>query len=235
MQIQRLKTSKLFYNKWPYKIECYLAGANKITNLGLDRAKKWCQGTYSLSQNAWLADGLFNGQRPFDKKTLLHFISNIEPFLKLKDDLQIRAEGGRFNIFCKDIILLNNIHNALMPWVTSVYGPTSTEEYEFLMANGHKKILCDQLPKDKFQYRIYLKEEWARDNRKNFLDWANNYPAEINIAQSTFRWLEGSKNWVNSPFMYITDSKTLVMVGLHTSGYVKKIEEFVPRHMIPTA
>jgi hypothetical protein len=216
MKIQKLKSSKLFYNKWPYKIACIINGGNRLTYLGVDSVRLFCT---NMSKE--------------DKAQLLLFTDNVEPFLTIKDQVQIRAEGKHFNIFCKDPVLLETIHKALEPWIIDVYGPTTKEELDFMLDNGHKKILRDVLPKDGFRYKVYFKYLWHEDNRREFSIWADKFPDKISISDGSRKWINGD-NWTYYPFMYVKDDKTLSMVGLMISGHVKKVEEFILReNLVP--
>lgn len=232
MQIQKLKSSKLFYNKWPYKIECSINGASRISYLGADATRDFCLGKASPGMAYWIPRVKISQE---EKLILLEFITCIEPFLKLTEELQTRAEGRRFNIFCKDRVLLDNIYAAIEQWAVGVYGPTTEEELKFMLSNGHKKILRDVLPKDGFQYRIYLKTNWNIDKRTSFLRWADKFPETIIIADGTRDWFDNTKKWFYNPFIYVKDEKTMTMVGLFASGYVKKVEEFILRENLVTA
>ena len=106
MKIEKLKSSKLFWNKWPYKVCCQIGGANKITIFGLDRALLWCDGKYSSLWNS--------AQRTsVDKDALKKFILKSKDFIVDREQVQIRAEGDRFNLFLKDKNLLKKIHKEL--------------------------------------------------------------------------------------------------------------------------
>ena len=232
MQIQKLPSSKLFYNKWPYKIECYIIGASKLRWLGVETTKDFCLGKPTPTLWSWQSNDKLS---PDDKTNLLHFTNNIEPFLELKDQLQVRVEGRRYNIFCKDSVLLENIYNAVSPWVQQVSGPTTEEELNYMLDNGHRKILRDVLPKDGYKYRVYFRESWSMESRIAFAEWAAKFPDTINISNSSKKWLDSKHRWVYNPFMYVKDEKTLTMIGLFASGNVKRVEEFILRENLMTA
>jgi len=233
MQIQKLKSSKLHYNKWPYKIACIIDGGNRLTYLGVDSVRLFCTGKKSESMPYWMRK---NNMSKEDKAQLLMFTDKVEPYLDLKKtgQGQIRAEGRHFNIFCKDLVLLETIHKALEPWVQGVYGPTTKEELEFMLDNGHKKILRDVLPKDGFRYKIYFKYLWHEDDRRDFLKWADKFPDKIRISDGSRKWINGD-SWTYYPFMYVKDDKTMSMIGLMISGNIKKIEEFILRENLVSA
>ena len=166
---------------------------------------------------------------------MLAFTTGMEPFIELKDQLQIRVEGRRYNIFCKDSILLENIYNAVAPWVQRVSGPTTDEELNYMLDNGHRKILRDVLPKNMYQYRIYFKESWDIADRNKFLAWIMKNSDIVDVSKSSKEWLQGDKRWIYNPFVYVKDNKTMTIVGLYTSGSVKRVEEFILRENLMTA
>lgn len=230
LQIQKLSSSKLFYNKWPYKVECTIRGAVKVARYDLASLKAWCKGEKDVKYDYYFG----YGDKNVNKLELLSFIQAVEPFLN-RDDTQIRAENAHFNIFCKDFELLKNIHSNMHKWVRAIYGPTSEEEFNFMMDNGHKKRLCDALPKGKYKYKLFFKAKFPEDKRLAFASWASNYQDKLEVSGVSERWLRGSVMWTQSPFMYVEDDKTLSMVGMFLSGYVQKVENFIPRNTISTA
>jgi len=230
MQIQKLSSSKLFYNKWPYKIECVVKGASRISLTGIEETRSLCLG---LRQNAtpyWSLSAL-NKEEMSD---LLAFTYAVEPFVGLKDQLQIRCENSHYNIFCKDLVFLETIHNALEPWVYRVVGPTTEEEREFMLDNGYKKILRDTLPYGDYQYKVYFEPLWNTADRRDFFKWATQRPDLFIIKTGTEKWLQGSR-WVHDPHMYVKDAKTMTMLGLKISGYVRRVDEFILRENLMTA
>lgn len=221
-QIKKLKLSKLFYNKWPYKVECVQPGASRIIHVGVDICKKWCLTGKGLSFSPY-------GTQVTDKDHYLKFIESVEPFIDRSDEIQIRVEGSHFNLFCKDPAVLEEIDNSVHKWIKTIQGPTSQEELDFLLSNGHKKILCDVLPHEKYKYRIYFKSKFPAPNRSAFATWADKYGDKLLVSETSKRWLQGNKHWAQDPFMYVDNDKMLSMTGIYLSGYVKKVEEFILR------
>ena len=222
MIVQKLKSSKLFFNKWPYKVECIQAGASRVIHSGVGLCRQWCgtgKGMRFTSYDPKITDA--------DK--FLKFVNAIEPFLDRKEEVQIRVESSHHNLFCKDPSVLEEIDNALEQWIRKISGPTTKEELEFLLSNGHKKILCDTYPKDMYKYRVFFKSRFPEDKRSAFLIWANKYGDKLLISESSVRWLKSHRHYVQDPFMYVIDDKMMSMIGLYLSGYVKKTEEFILR------
>ena len=223
--MQKHKTNKLFYNKWPIKVECNLQGAYKIKRLGVDRTIKWCHSELS-DKSSWYND------RYIDKVELSIFATkfkNLSPNIN-KENVQIRTEGNHFTFFLKDKTILEKIIDELNEWITCVTEPETTEENEFLIANGHKTVLCKHYPYGIYHYKVYIKESTPLTTREQFLTWLTKYESKINVTGvATTKWFSGQNRWGNDPFIYVEDNKTLTMVLLFLGNYIRKTQEYILR------
>lgn len=226
IKIKRLKTNKLFFNKWPYKVACTVSGASNVARLGIDRAEKWCKGEWSSPFNS-------SRMNVSNKQDLLKFINSIKSLLPFEDNIQIRAEGAHFNMFFKDPAILKKIERKLAPWIESISEPSSPEEYEFLMSNNSKKIICDEIPKSKYIYKVYLKESVKSDTREQFLNWSKKYGKDvIEISPTTLQWLSGDKFFKQDPFFYVNNASMMTMVRIFLGDNVRRVYEYVPRNKL---
>ena len=221
-KLHKQKINRLFYGKWPYKIECFLPKSSMIIRLGPEKARLWA--TNHPEYAGWW------NVTPGQKGQVLEFLDKVEPFLN--EELQIRTEGGHFNIFCKHAVLRDHIVQELEPWIVDVQGPASEEELAYMLAAGGKKIVCNKLPHQQYRYKLHFKTSMTADSRSKFLSWSKNYKERIFIAESTHKWLEGKKHWAQLPFMYVEDSKTLSMFSLFLGDNLRIIEEYVLRSSI---
>lgn len=229
MKIAPQKISKLFYNKWPYKVECVIDGASRIKIYGAVRTAHWCNTNELGMIKRW-----GYGSKEIDKHALLKFLDAVTPFLDIPEDVKIRAEGEHFNLFCKDAALLIQICDILAEWIVTIHKPGSDAELAFIMNNGHQKRVCNTYPKEKYQYRIYLKNTVVPAFGIQFLDWAAKYGEAISVSNSTIRWLNGTTRWTQAPFMYVAGAPMLTMVSLYLGSNIKVIEEFILRDSINT-
>jgi hypothetical protein len=220
-QIQKLKSSKLFYNKWPYKVECRQLGASRVVHSGIDVVREWCTTGKGMFISSTESSRL-------DKTVFLEFANLVVPYIG-NPNVKVRVEGSHFNLFCVDKAVLETIDSDLHKWISKISGPTTDEELAFLLNNGHKKILRDVLPKEKYKYRIYFKTKFPSDKRLSFITWADKYGDKLDISGTSKQWLLGRRHYAQDPFMYVEDDKMLSMAGMYLSGYVKKVEEFILR------
>lgn len=217
---KRQKVNKLFYNKWPYKIECTISGANRITIYGPDYVLAWCDGT---------VNSLGRDHRHINKDALREFVYLVKPYLEDKENIKVRAEGGHFNLFFKDSALLDKILNSLKPWVRNIFEPGSEEELKFLLENKNKRVLCDELPYEKYAYKVVMRSSKV-NIKEQFLNWTANYSEDqIKISGQTARWLQGQYLYKQDPFFYVKDAPMLTMTRLFLGDNVRKVFEYVPR------
>ena len=193
-----------------------------IVRLGPEKARMWA--TNHPDYSGWW------GASPGQRGAVLEFLNKVEPFLK--DELQIRTEGGHFNIFCKHSALRDHLVQELTPWIHNIQGPSSDEELAYMLAAGGKKVVCNKLPHQQYRYKLHFKTNMPADTRSKFLLWSENYKDRIFIADSTHKWLDGRKHWAQLPFMYIEDDKTLAMFSLFLGNNLRIIEEYVLRSSI---
>ena len=231
MQTKKQKISKLFYNKWPFKIECFIKGGNNVKYAGAARVRLWAN-LDEESRGIGIYDRSVN---EIDKFDLLRFTNSVEPFMEMKDSVQIRVEGAHFNLFCKDIDIKDSICHDLNPWIREVYGPETQEELDFLLDQNHK-VVCEKLPYGKFKIKVLLKDWIKKPEVKQHI---NNYlkkldPESIKISPDTIRWLEGKLNYKQDPFFYLVDDKDLTFLRLITTD-IKRVYEYVERDSINTS
>lgn len=224
MKIQRLKSSKLFFNKWLFRIECIQPGASRIRR-NIHTSGGWWADRITFYDSYRL--GVAGDQQDQLKK----FSDAVQQFL-FSDEIQIRSEGSHFNLFCKDPAILAEIEKNLQPWIHRISGPTTQEEHDFLLSNGSKKTICDHLPKNQFQYRVFFSANWDIENRANFLRWAQRVNGLVEISKENQRWLSGKRHYCQNSYVYVKDSKTLTMVSLQAGEQIRKVEEFVLRNSI---
>jgi len=214
MKIEKLKTSKMFYGKWPYKVTCRINHARSVIN---------SRGYYY---------GYSKRISPEEEAEIEKFRKAVKGFLK--KDIKHRAEYNHFNIFCDDKVLLEKISKKLKPWITNIYGPQTEEELEYLRDNGRKKRLCDKMPFNKFEYRVYFKTNMPSTLKESFKNWILMYDGKIKCSDSTERWLNDNHRYFQAPFCYVEDSATLTMIGLFLANHIKITEQFVLRESINT-
>lgn len=221
--MQKLLTKKLFFRKYPYKIELKCEGANYLRLRGIDFVIRACENNESLvgSRYSWRLT------KDVDVVALCKFAKSIKPFLE--KGLKHRAEGSHFNFFLEDKATLDQISTELKEFVEATWEPSSDEELAYLLDNK-RKVIVEELPYSKFKHKIVFKTNWPVAKGTNFLDWLQKYPEEeYKISRSSYEYLSGKTRYCQDPFMYISEPKMLTMLQLFAGDHIKYAEEFVPR------
>lgn len=229
--MKKLKTDKLFFGSWPYKIATKIKGGNYIKIYGVDNVIKNAN-QYQFYTRRYGPPGLQ------DQTASQHYRNKLQEFAVLfkpyaDAEIKVRAEGSHFNIFVKNVDLFNKIQKDLAEFVYETYEPENDQQLNTLLSN-QKYVLCDQLPHDRYKYKIILKN-MPEEIRKNFYNWMVKYPStKIKTSPSTERYLKGSRYYMSDPFIYIDDNSMYMMTLLSLQGYVRRTEEFILRSSINT-
>jgi hypothetical protein len=185
---------------------------------------------YALEQCYRKQGSGFTTNNHFDPDKLLMFINDVEDYLN--KDIQTRTEGSIFNIYCSDEKLFKQMIKKLEFWITEVHVPANDQEQSFIEENGHKKILCNHLPFQRYQYKVHLKEKISADVRDKLWNWMAKYDGKFRTPLRVASWLMSRKQWVTSPSIYVQDGPTLSMLLLFLGERISKVEEFIPRSVI---
>lgn len=215
-------THKLFYHKWSYKVKCYCKGSWMIKRCGINYTISQCM-TKKQSSGIYM-------RSDYDPVKLLEFVRDVSQFLD--KDIHVRTEAGIFSIYCNDRKLFKQMIKKLSPWISEVFEPANDAEYQFMLDNGRKKVLCNHLPFQRYQYRVYVKERMDIGIREKLWSWMAKYDGKMRSPVRVAMWLMGEKSWVTNPSIYVEDGPTLSMFLLFLGDRVSYVEEFVPRSVI---
>lgn len=216
MKIKR--TPKLFYKKYAYKIELRVKGAHSVRYSGANEVIRLCD-QHLTGQIVYK----FRDHSVDDIENLKKFAKTIKKYLK--SDIKSRAEYNSFNFYLEEKTQFDKMVKNLKPWIQSITQPTSNEDLAALLDNK-KIVICNKLPLKKYKYRVFINRKMPVNRRENFYNWLANYGDAVRISKSSKRWLSGH-GWMYDPFMYIEDSKLLLMAKMSLGEYAGKTEEFV--------
>ena len=208
--IVRLKTSRLFYNKWPYKIRVNVGKA-----AWFKQVEKWPQ-LYESSVYNDLQD----------------VVRRIKPFDSTK--YQTRGESDRLSVFCMDREFLDEFVKEFERIIIDIHEPGSDTEQDILLNSPRKPQIRNNLFKGKYQFKVYLKTNTSVADRETINKWANSAPGTVFVAGATKHWFTGSYWCPGQPFIYVDNEKTLSMALLVLGRNTRCISEAVIRSNINT-
>jgi hypothetical protein len=170
-----------------------------------------------------------------DKDILLEYAETIKPYLEKDNEIKKRTEGSVISFFIEDKPTYDKISQHMFRWISEVHEPGSQEDLDFLLANGAKKILVDEIPYGKYNYKVTLKCDLAVNRRSDFFSWLSKYTEDtFKVSKETARWLKNERKWSADPFIYVSNSSMLTMMGMYVSGHIRRIDQYVLRSSIHT-
>lgn len=217
------KTSKLFYKKYAYKIEIRIVKSHLIKNSGVDHTINLCD--QHLAGHKQI---IFKYTNNDDVVKLKEFAKTARKLLE--SDFKTRAEYNTFNFYLDNKADFNKIIKKLKPWIRTITQPENDEDLAALLDNK-KIVLCNKLPLKKYKYRLFLNRKMPPHLREKFAVWAENYKDSIRFSRSTDRWINGV-GWMYDPYLYVEESKLLMMLNLFLGENIIKTEEFVLRNTV---
>ena len=220
--IPRNKTKKLYFAKWPYKIEFHVQGATMLRRMSIPKIRAWCSLSEAERKNDWWFRGI-------NADELLRFVNALEPCLT--DKHQLRAEYQTLNLYTSDKDIISSAEQRCEEWATGVWEPASQEELE-LMLNNKRKVVCDALPYNEFKYKVTLKERTPDTVKAQFISWAEGYGDSVKFSNATLQWLQHRKIYCQTPFFYLKDDKLLTMCRLFLGNNIRFVEEYIPRYTL---
>ncbi len=210
---QKLKTNHLFYGKYPYKISCDF-GSNRKVTYSIRRLRHEPQ---LVNNIAYLP--------------LKDILQKFQPIYQSKNSC-IRIEHPCVNVFLQNKEECDNVYNQLKEYVVSVTEPAS--DIELNVISDKKRILCNKLPRGKYQFKVWYKGNTPFDIRKNICTWADKNQDKVFLTPGNLSFFKTINFSFHSQYIYVTDSKTLLMLSLISNAYISDVHEYIVRSSINT-
>lgn len=143
-KLRKLKTKKLFYGKWPYKIATVCPGGSYIRAFGVD----YCR--IKAENNG------FQGT-PFKHVNNQKLVEFCIKYKKIpKDIFKVRFEGAHVNFFVENKTDFLKIVDIMKPFITLTSEPEDQEILETLQSDK-KNVVVDNFPFGKYTSRVIFK------------------------------------------------------------------------------
>lgn len=222
--LKKLKTTKLYYNKYLYKISTKMQGLRHL------RYTKFMPHYEKLMQ----VNGFITlPDSPINMPLYRKYMSIIQPLMNNKD-IRIRSEDNTINIFLNDVHLYNRLCKDLDFCIQFVTEPENEQVIDLLQGNK-KIILCKNYPHDRYKLKVTFKKLPA-NVKETMLKFSQTYPKEqMLLSHCSLRYLSSPKNFYwETCYVHLTDTKLFTLISLVASGYIKKVEEYVIESSINT-
>ena len=214
-------TTKLFYGKYPYKIETRIKGAALVQRWDTAQLKQYCTGEFKpLMYGSWSAS---------DKSILGNYIDAARDIFDL--DFKTRAEHNTLSFFMSNADVYEAVKKSLANWIVSVTEPASEQDLESFK-DKRSTVLCDNFPHGMYKHKIYIRESMPAHTRQKFYTWIKSYGEIVRYPKNTEQWLAGEKRYIQGPFIYVANGQQYTLVCMFLGEYIQKTEEFVLRNTV---
>ena len=208
-----IKVNKVFYGKYPYKINLFLVDTYMF--------RKGFPGEV-------LKNLLVKNKHEFEKS--LKFYNFLESHIN--DDIKTRFECNSATIYVKNYDLYTTLFNELeFDFDFVVYGPANQSELDFL-SNDNNVIICNHLPFHRYRYKILFKEI-PPENRISIATWLSKYKDDlIRVPKGFMYYLNRPSICWGTHYIYAIDQNMATLVTLASAGSVKRIQKYSIRDEI---
>lgn len=211
-QLIRTKhTSKLFFNKYKYKVVLISAGASWFRGNNVDYAHDQLQDLKSkIDFNISWKTKL---KRDVDEQK---YIESIIKFLRKVSDYDLRVESPLLSFYTnieKDVELLVKIDSARIKYVSY---PEDGDQSNL----GKNQVISKKLD---YQFKITMGR--TRQDYTNFIEWSKNN-TKIRMPKRAKKDLTNTHSWGGCHF-YVKDDKTLTMVKMFLGSDINKVENVI--------
>ena len=210
------QTNKLFYGKYPYRVETVIAGAARLNFWGADKTIAFLRGDIHLNHWEKFSDN--------EKDNLCKFAELLKKYKEL--GVKTRAEWETMNLYCSDVNIYRKMQKDFTHWVYSISEPANNTDLDKLSSNPSHH-LCKHLPHNRYTHKVVLRSNMPHHQRLKFMGWLENYKDSIKPSKGTVKWLQGSNQYLQDPFVYLDNPRQLTLVGMFLGNDLRKVQEFV--------
>jgi hypothetical protein len=215
-------TTKKFYGKWLYKASFQLEGCVLFRTKTLEEVNNFCLGP-APETHYWHAT---NTKAYANRETILDLSNFLGGYTK--EDYNLRIESSFFDVYTNDSEFYNSVSNRFAGMLRHRFEPdAATAE---LLNENKNYISVKKLPKERYNYRVYLlphKMAKDREGKQKYINWLKSQSPRITCTPAIEKWFVATDwNW-DRRYVLVEDESMLLMMKLRNADVVGKIYNFV--------
>ena len=145
-----------------------------------------------------------------------------------KEDYNLRIESSFFDVYTNDSEFYNSVSNRFAGMLRHRFEPdAATAE---LLNENKNYISVKKLPKERYNYRVYLlphKMAKDREGKQKYINWLKSQSPRITCTPAIEKWFVATDwNW-DRRYVLVEDESMLLMMKLRNADVVGKIYNFV--------
>lgn len=220
-------TSKLFYNKYVYKLRIKNSIASIFRGMNLIFAKTKLDAMQQQAEADLPIESPFYWRGRGTASRANPNIINLETFMDgcviytaletNQDVCMTRIEGHNLDIYSNEYDWLDTLSKKVNAVSFSV--PSSDEAQDFLLANANTLIVKGNV---EWPFKVYL----GRSVSKSFAVYCDNNPNAIKIGNVAKKTIEKG-GYVDGFYCYVKSEKYLMLAKIALGGKIARIEKIV--------
>jgi acetylornithine deacetylase/succinyl-diaminopimelate desuccinylase-like protein len=215
-------TTKKFYGKWLYKASFQLEGCVLFRTKTLEEVNNFCLGP-EPETHYWHATNI---KAYANRETILDLSNFLGGYTK--EDYNLRIESSFFDVYTNNPKFYNSVSNRFAGMLRHRFEPdAATAE---LLNENKNYISVKKLPKERYNYRVYLlphKMAKDREGKQKFVNWLKAQSPRITCTPAIEKWFVTTDwNW-DRRYVLVEDESMLLMMKLRNADVVGKIYNFV--------
>lgn len=216
--MKQFETSKLFYNKYLYKVSITNTLATIFREKRLQEARKILDEYQTqLETTGQIIEARGRLGRPISVQTLTHSQALYSEFSSQKQsNYKLRVEGSSIVVYSNDLYWIEHLE-ARMDHVTEVWKPKDSSIINLLEPN----VIISNLP-TKYEYKITV----GSDVDPSFATWAKSNSDKVKAGKKFLDLVE-AKQYVNGMYFYARDLKILQFINIIIGGGIRRIDKII--------
>lgn len=200
--------NKLFYGKYPYKVEFDLPGAHALWPT-TDRNLEDIRNTTSDPKSDRLNELWQIAEIIMDNRKLMKF----------------RIQEKKSIFYCEKDLAHRLIDKFWQYW------KGTTEVSNQALSLRENEVICKRLPHNQYQYQVHLKKDTHRyldqNEREALWNFLHNNEDTMMSHRHVIGYLSGSTSYCYEGYFYAKNEKSLTMIYLLAQKAVRKVVKFV--------
>jgi len=208
------KTTKLFFNKYVYKVAVRTPLSTLFRGKNLPNTRQQIEVLSERFDNKRVSStSITNGWRSRQQATSTDVFVGLLLLDQLDSlsDFTLRVENSTLGLYCNDLDFISKVTNIVGINVEEIAVPETDDVRDFLLSNPKSIIRGEYTHK----YKVTVNALW--ESADNFKAWAVKLP-KIKTTNNKYRF---------GGHFYVADEKTLSLCHIFLADKIRKVEQLV--------
>jgi hypothetical protein len=159
-----------------------------------------------------------------NRNSIIRFSEFMEKFST--DSYAVRIENDRLDVYTNDQDLYETLSSTCEENIIQRFQPDIDNLH--LLNRSQYTIIVNKLPKNRYNYRVYLlPHRMIREDKNKYIDWIKKQDSRITCTPALEKWFINTDwNW-DRRYVLVEDEATVLMMKLRNAEVVGTVYKFV--------